>query len=68
MPKGLADLYQSRLQNEEQNPSVADGSVQPHDVGWSNLRMKQPGGDSGAEHHRDQNEDEQRHAEIEVLV
>ena len=30
--------------------------------------MKQPGGHSGAERRRDQNEDEQRHAEIEVPV
>src|ERR1700722_4442347 len=68
MPASLADLYQARLQDEEENPSIEDGSVQPHDVGRSNLRMKQPGGHGGAEHRRNQNEDEQRHAEIEVPV
>lgn len=30
--------------------------------------MEQPRRNSSAEHHRDQNENEQRHAEIEVLV
>jgi hypothetical protein len=44
MPAGLADFYQARLQEEEQNPSVEDSPVQPHDVGRSDLRMEQPGG------------------------
>src|SRR5215471_18023828 len=68
MPAGLADPYQARLQDEEQNPSIEDSTVQPHDVGRSNLRMEQSGRHRGAERRRDQNEDEQRHAEIEVLV
>src|SRR5579863_136533 len=68
MPARLAHLNQARLQKEKQHPSVENGPVEPQDVGRSNLRMEKPGRHSGAEHHRDQNENEQRHAKIEVPV
>ena len=59
MPAGLAYLYQARLKDEEENPSVESGPVNPDQAGRGNLGMKQPRRYGGAEHTRDQNEDKQ---------